>query len=167
MTTNEINKVIQKKYMLRSFGTLKTYVLLTVYKESFIKTMRNHFNYNDQNNSKKDKITNIKKMYDYIFYNQDLYQDIYNKTNLIETIKKKLFEFSSSEPQDFVPILERFGYICNHITRKGNKCHKKCDNFECKTHKKCIIRFKDRIKKHLELPTVLTNIVLSYVFTIY
>ena len=163
MTTNDVNKDIQKKYMLGKFGALKTYVLLTVYKQSFIKTMRNHFNYNDQNNSKKDKIKNVKKMYDYIFYNQD----IYNNINLIETIRKKLFEFSSSDPLDFVPILERFGYICNHTTREGNKCHKKCDNFECKTHQKCKVRLTDRIKTHLELPKVLVNIVLSYVFPVY
>jgi hypothetical protein len=165
MTTNEINKVIQKKYMLGRFGTLKTYTLLYLYKDYFLKTMINYFYFihNDDNNSKKDKIENVKKMYNYMFYNQD----IYINSNLIETARKKLFEFSLSDPQDFVPILEKVGYICNHTTRKGNKCHKKCDNFECKIHKNCTIRFKDRIKKYLELPTVLTNIVLSYVFPVY
>lgn len=157
------NKVIQKKYMLGRFGTIKTYILLSLYRHYFTKTIRNYIKYNVGNNVEKDKIESMKKMYKYIYYNQD----IYSSSNFIQISKEKLFEFSITYPEDFFPILERFGYICNHTTRAGNKCHKKCDNFECKTHKNCTLRLTDRIKTHLELPKVLVNIVLSYVLPVY
>lgn len=160
--------LIQKKYMTARFGVLKTHILLCLYRHNFSKRLQNYIN-NVNNKHNRNRIEYMKIIYNYFFCNQDIYNNVLY-TNFVEISKEKLFEFSISYPEDFVPILEKFGYICNYTTNTRDKCHTKCDNFVCETHQKLSILIKDEIKNHLDLaqlPKVLTNIVLLYVFPVY
>lgn len=155
----------QKHFMLKKFGLFKTRILLCLYKKKYCNTLGKMVEQIEKIEDTSIKITMVLQIYNFIY----LHPDIVNSDFKMQTVvKQKLFSYSIVNDK-FVRMLEKFGYICNHITKKQKKCHHKCDYFECKMHQKCTLRSKHSILDALEfvLPKDVSKIVLRYVLPRY
>ena len=159
-----VNK--QKKFMLKKFGNCKTRILLCLYKKKYVDIMTKIVEEIEKIEDSTIKIEMVLQMYKFIYIHPDI---VYSILKMEIIIKQKLFSYSIYSHK-FLPLLEKFGYICNHTTlKKQQKCHNKCDYFECRMHQKCSLRLKTSIFEALNLllPKDVSKIVLRYVLPRY
>ena len=99
----------QTKYMKNRFGLFKTCALLCLYRITLKNTIH-EYTVNNMYMNKADKIENIKKVYNYLYNNQDIFNTILYP-DFVELTKEKLFEFYRLNPEHFAPILKKFGWM--------------------------------------------------------
>jgi|688.fasta_scaffold22618_8 hypothetical protein len=163
MVTDTINKNMLLKTVLlnKRFGLFKSIVIRNRQLTTFLISSNKKVIEINYCTSKKKKITKIKILLNYLYYNRDIWCG--NKI-LYDCFKTKAIEFASMKPIVFNKYLLLFGYNYPYPKNDGSICleHVSSDRL-CDCHKEIIPRVKSEILSGLTtFPKDICDIVFKF-----